>query len=166
MDRSRELIPIARRDNLIVQEVPEETLIYDLSNHKAHCLNRTAALVWKNCDGRQTIAQVARKLERELGMPVSTEVVWLAVHQLEKIELLQDVVESLPAAPRISRREVVRRLGITAAVALPLVTSILAPEAVQAASGCVGLDGRCETTADCCPGLECGDGFCFRPPPP
>lgn len=166
MEQTRRPIPAARQADLIIQEVPEETLVYDLKNHKAHCLNRTAALVWKHCDGKQTASEVARKVEKELGAPVSTEVVWLAVHQLEKKKLLQEPVERFYGASRVSRREVVRRLGITAAVALPLVTSILAPQAVQAASGCVGLDGRCETTADCCPGLECGDGFCFSPPPP
>lgn len=159
MEQTRRPIPAARQADLIIQEVPEETLIYDLKNHKAHCLNRTAALVWSECDGKQTASEIARKVERELSAPVSTEVVWLAIHQLEKRGLLQEPVERLAGATRISRREVVRRLGITAAVALPLVTSILAPQAVQAASGCAGFHESCEVLP-CCPGLNC-DGICF-----
>lgn len=157
MEQTRLPIPAARQADLIIQEVPEETLVYDLKNYKAHCLNRTAALVWKHCDGKHTAEQVARKLGREMGAPVSTEVVWLAVRQLEKRKLLQEPVERLPGAARISRREVVRKLGITAAVALPLVTSILAPQAVQAAS-CAGPEEIC-TTLPCCEGT-CIDGRC------
>ena len=40
-------LPRARTSELIVKELPDETLVYDLANDKAHCLNHTAALVWK-----------------------------------------------------------------------------------------------------------------------
>ncbi len=51
---SKQPLPVARHKNLIVKELPDETLIYDLDSDKAHCLNQTAALVWKNCDGTRS----------------------------------------------------------------------------------------------------------------
>lgn len=158
MEQDQRLIPAARSADLIIEEVPGETLIYDLKSHKAHCLNSTASLVWKHCDGKQTAEQVARRMEAELGAPVSIELVWLAVDRLEKLRLLEKPVERAPGAARISRREVVRRLGVTAAIALPLVTSIRAPMALQAVSGCGGAGAPCGNPGNppCCMGLACG----------
>jgi hypothetical protein len=43
--------PEARKDGLVIQDLPEEILVYDLNTNKAHCLNQTAAYVWQACDG-------------------------------------------------------------------------------------------------------------------
>ena len=48
METTRALMPRARQDELVVEELPDETLVYDLKRHKARCLNRTAALVWQH----------------------------------------------------------------------------------------------------------------------
>ena len=45
-------LPRMREQGLITDELPDEILVYDLDRHKAHCLNRTAALVWRQCDGK------------------------------------------------------------------------------------------------------------------
>ena len=42
-------LPAAREARLLVRELAEEVLVYDEEGHRAHCLNRTAALVWKSC---------------------------------------------------------------------------------------------------------------------
>ena len=41
--------PKSRTDNLVVQEMNDEVLVYDLDSNKAVCLNETAAIVWKSC---------------------------------------------------------------------------------------------------------------------
>ena len=46
------IIPRARTDRLVIQDLPDETLVFDQLTNKAHCLNRTTALVWKHCDWR------------------------------------------------------------------------------------------------------------------
>jgi hypothetical protein len=159
MGNTRQLIPAARKDELVIQEVEGETLVYDLKSHKAHCLNRTAALVWKHCDRNQTVDEVARRVALELKAPVSREVVWLAIDQLEKLGLLEG---SMKRANAVSRRELVRRIGITAAVALPLVTSIIAPTAAQAAT-CGGVEAFCGgDNPPCCAGLVCCGGTCLE----
>jgi len=65
--------PKARTADLIVKELPEEVLIYDLKRDRAHCLNLTAAAVWKYCDGQTSPAEIARRLARTLGSDVVTD---------------------------------------------------------------------------------------------
>lgn len=54
-------IPRSREAGLVVQELHEEALVYDLERHKAHCLNQIAARVqnqptildgWRACEDR------------------------------------------------------------------------------------------------------------------
>ena len=62
MKKITPVAPKARKHELIVKELSDETLVYDETTHKAHCLNQTAALVWKFCDGRTSIPQMTRLL--------------------------------------------------------------------------------------------------------
>ena len=55
--------PKARQHGLVIQEMPDEVLVYDLDTNKAHCLNRSAALVWRSCDGNNTVADIVREFE-------------------------------------------------------------------------------------------------------
>lgn len=128
--------PIARKDKLVVQEMPDEVLVYDLNTHKAHCLNLTAAFVWNHCDGQFTVAEIANLLAQKKGTSISEEVVWLALKQLEKASLLQSPFAQPENGIRFSRREALRRWGAAAALSLPLVTSIVSPVAAAAASAC------------------------------
>ena len=151
--------PRARRDGLVIQELPDEVLIYDRDRDKAHCLNETAALVWKYCDGKTTVPKMAQRLERALNTAdVDEKVVWYALDQLSKDHLLED--NMLPPAVFVgmSRREMVRALGVAAVVAVPLVTSIVAPTPAQAAT-CLPTSAACTSSAQCCSGL-CSANVC------
>jgi hypothetical protein len=59
-------LPKARRNKLVIQELPDEVLVYDQERDKAHCLNQTAALVWKQCDGRTDVPTIAKRLQDEM----------------------------------------------------------------------------------------------------
>lgn len=159
------MLPHARHDQLVVQEVMDETLIYDLQTHRAHCLNETAAVVWRSCDGQTSLESIAETLrKRHTGFAAAeagaaAEVVALAVQQLDAIGLLHPV--AAPTAARISRREVARRLGLVGslAVLVPAITSIAAPTAAMAASPTCIQTGRACTFFDaCCNGRLCGSG--------
>lgn len=121
--------PNAREKGLVVQDLADETLVYDLERHKAHCLSRTAAAVWRLCDGKRDEAALARLLEKDLGTAADEDVVRLALRDLGRARLLQ---EPVAADARLSRRRLIQRLG--EAVALPLVVSIVSPTAAQAAT--------------------------------
>jgi hypothetical protein len=151
--------PQARTDGMVVREMADELLVYDTARDRAHCLNRTAALTWQHCDGQTNTREIALKLSRELSTTVSEEIVLFALAQLQKEGLLVEP-EQMPAAiwSRMSRREMVRTLGVAAAVAVPVVSSILAPNAAQAAT-CLPTGSACTTGAQCC-STVCTGGLC------
>jgi hypothetical protein len=159
MSRTNHSAPKARSEQLVIKELGDETLVYDEHSHEAHCLNRTAALVWRHCDGRTSAAKMAGLLSKEAGAPVSEQVVWLALGQLERSRLLEEPPARPARAEQVSRRELMRRLGVAAAFALPLVTSIVAPTPAEAQSKCAGPCESCEILP-CCGDLSC-DGICF-----
>lgn len=157
--KREQLSPEARKEGLVIRELGEEVLVYDLDRHKAHCLNRTAALVWQRCDGKTSVAQLGQQLETELKTRVDEEVVWLAVDQLDKSRLLKEKTSPDVTRVRLSRREVIKRVGLGTALALPLVSSIIAPTAAQAATVCssvVCAAGACPVGCVCTsPGSPC-----------
>ena len=155
----KQISPIARKKSLIIKELPSETLVYDLETDKAHCLNETAARVWKNCDGRQTVAQLRELTEKETNSPVPEEMVWLALDQLEQFKLLETAVSQPPQISGMSRRQMIRLVG-TAAIAVPVITSIVAPRPAQAQSlfppgTCCNSPGQC-ASGSCVQGGPCG----------
>lgn len=153
------LMPKARKHQLIIKELPDETLVYDLDTDKAHCLNDTAAKVWKNCDGKNSVTDISTSLAKETSLPIDEAVVWLALDQLKQFKLLAE----MPSAPAIfsgmSRRQVMRNIGI-AAVALPVIVSIIAPTSVSAAS----CGQVCTSPTDCPP--SCSTCAKLTPPSP
>jgi hypothetical protein len=153
--------PLARRDNLIVEELPGEVLVYDLNTDKAHCLNRTAALIWKNCDGEKTEGDLAALLQHELKTPMPMEVVVLGLEELAGYGLLQ-VDASAPPRAQVSRRRLIRNLGLTAAIALPVIMSLSVPAA--AGAGSVTNPCTANPRADGCPctlDSDCDSGDCI-----
>ena len=155
---STHVFPQAREDGVVVRELPDEVLVYDLERHKAHCLNSTAAAVWRHCDGQTAPDEIAARLAREAGVPVDEDVVWLALEDLSRLELLAAPV--VRPEPGLSRAQVVRRIGVAASVlAVPAVFSVLAPTASAAV---------CQQS--CGPGIQCTgtctscqSGICQRP---
>jgi len=142
-------LPRLRAEDLVIHDLPDEVLVYDKVRDQAHCLNETAALVWRACDGQLAPEEIARKLTRQLGAAVSEELVLLALAELEKIHLLERH-ESLPATSAgLSRRQLVRTLGLAAAVALPVVTTITVPTPAQAAT-CTPPGQPCNPVKLCC----------------
>ena len=139
--------PQARREGLVLRELPDELLVYDTTQHRAHCLNRTAADVFRHADGTRTVSDLGRLVVPAADPAEGEEAVRLAVERLGGAGLLEG---GLPVS---SRREFVRRVGIGAAILLPAVVSILAPTPAEAAvSNCV--DGPdCSIAANA--GLPC-----------
>ena len=158
-----QILPRARTQELVVRELPDEVLVYDLERHKAHCLNKTSALIWKHCDGRTTVSEAARLIEQEMNAPAGTDVVWLALRQLEKFHLLKERV----AQPRkVSRRDLILKYA-PAALTVPLILSISSPAAAAAASvppdPCIanpsGIGCPCAVDSDC-DTSNCNAGVC------
>lgn len=175
--------PLSRKDNLVIQEINGETLVYDLVTNKAFCLNETSALVWQACDGSKSTAEVSEFVSQKLNSPANEDLVWLALDQLKKEKLIENG-ESLPNHfAGMSRREVIKKVGLGTMFALPIVASVVAPTVVDAASivctlRCTTISGGvrqscncnavipvgqrdrgclCNAVGDCCPGLMCSN---------
>ena len=138
------MLPVRHQRKLLVEELSDETLIYDRARHQAHCLNKTAALVWKHCDGKTTVAQLAAMLRRELGVPVPTAVVTAALAELARARLL----EADPRAARpLTRRQAAGSMAVAGLAAV--VATVSAPTAAQA-----------QSAGDCCVNVsQCRGGF-------
>jgi hypothetical protein len=142
-------VPVARKQGLVVQEMPDEVLIYDLDTNKAHCLNQTAAFVWKSCDGKNTVKTITGLMQKEFAQKVDEDMVWLAIDQLSKESLLEAAVKTELSG--LSRREVIKRIGYGAAIALPVVAMLSFPTQALAAT-CPA--SQCGTQGTACGGGE------------
>ena len=162
-----ERLPRSRDANqLVLQELGDELLVYDRQQHRAHSLNRCAAEVFRRCDGHTSVADLRGALATA-GLDNGDEAIAMALAQLRTAGLLDE-----RAAPRsrsanaggaaaLRRRDALRKVGFIAgaAMALPLVQSIVAPSVAQAAS-CGALSTPCCGGTNCDPGLVCLGGTC------
>ena len=154
--------PIARKSGLVVQEVPDEVLVYDLESNKAHCLNQSAAMIWKSCDGTNSVSEIAKLVESQAGGKVTEDFVWLAIDQLSENNLLEKQIAS--SFEGTSRREVIKKIGLASMVAIPVIASLVAPQSALAAASC-----SCNNPSSCnnAPNVNCpsttncnGAGLC------
>lgn len=143
MDNSQ--YPVARKSGLVVQEMPDEVLVYDLNSNKAHCLNQTAASVWKACDGKTSISEIAA----HFGKGASEDLVWLAIDQLNESQLLESQIQSKFKGQ--SRRDVIKKIGLASIVAVPVIASLVAPQNALAAQSC-----NCVNNTQCTTGPNAG----------
>ena len=140
-------LPQARRDGLVVRELPEEVLVYDLETHEVHCLNQTAAAIWRHCDGETDPSEITFRLAREFSTPVDEDMVWVALEDLGQRQLLEAPV--VRPTPGLSRADVVRRATLVGAtLAVPAVFSAFAPTSSaavcgQPCSGSIPCTGTC-----------------------
>lgn len=145
--------PVARENGLVIQETGDEVLVYDLNNNKAHCLNKTAAFVWKSCNGRNTVENITGLIEKEFSQKVDEDLVWLALDQLSKESLLETSVKS--KIEGVSRRDVIKRIGFAAAIALPVVAMLSFPNQALAVSCSASFCGTANPGSGCSAGQLC-----------
>jgi hypothetical protein len=143
-------LPLARRDELDIQSVGGETLVYDKRTDKAYVLSPSAAAVWRACNGKRSVEDIANYLSRE--NPTTEQVVWYALGQLN--DLLAEPVTVPSAYAKLSRRQFLQRAGLVGgAVAIPIVVSIVAPAPAHAQSVtvfcCVCVSGDTEEMTSC-----------------
>src|SRR5690242_20230161 len=113
---------LARSEELVVEELDDGLLVYDLRTDRAHSLSAPAACVWRHCDGRTRLDGLAA------ATGLDPDVVARALDELHACDLL--------AAGGTTRREAtikVAKIG-GAAVTAPLIASLTVPATVAAAT--------------------------------
>src|SRR5690242_16004274 len=124
MREIQSMMPKARQEGLVLEEIGDEVVVYDKERHSFHSLDPTTALVWRHCDGQTSIPAIATWLSSKFGS-TSQSVVWLALEQLQRARLLCDQMPPARMENRISRRDVLRTLKFAGlALLLPAVRSI------------------------------------------
>jgi len=141
----------------LVQELESELLIYDLQTSKAFCLNETSAMVYQLCDGTKTIVEISDLMSRKLKTIVSEDFVRLALNELKKDNLLENSDELKDFFAGMSRREMVKKVGFASVIALPIISSVIAPSAAMTQSV-----AKLAINAACTAPLECQSGNCLN----
>ena len=149
-------LPSMRTANLVVKELSNEILIYDLEKNKAFCLNETARLIMDECDGVKSIDEAAESLNRKLKAGISEEMIWMVIEQLKNANFIKQEYEIPVQTTRVTRRKILQSAA-TLGIALPIITSLVAPTAAHAQSNCLGGEQSCinENDTSCCQGFIC-----------
>ena len=127
--------PLARKQDIYVEQLPNEVVLYDKTNHQAHCLNKTAFTVWQHADGTRSVDELSESLAGILGAPLTREATMVALEDLRNVNLLQ-IPPKLEGNPMPSRRDLGRKFalaGVSASL-LPFIASIAAPTPAMATS--------------------------------
>lgn len=129
------MLPRARNgDDLLVHPLDDEIVVYDVERHDAHKLNRTAALVWRNCNGSRTVGDLTALIRDEIDSEADETTVLHALDVLREARLLaDDAVLDQPDAE--NRRAFLRKLAVYGApAAVAVVWSISSPTVAYAQS--------------------------------
>jgi hypothetical protein len=147
-----------RTDDVVAEDLGDEVVVYDVRTQEAHLLSGSTAKLWRCAEG-----VAVQQLPVLMGGPAGgIQEVWEAIELMQAKGLLAERIE-VPASdtPGLSRRQILKRMGI-AAVALPAITTLLSQQPAAAACGrtagqtCSNL-GQTGGSAngDCCSGRTC-----------
>ena len=150
------MLPKARTEKLLVTDLDNEVVVYDVVAQRAHNLNPTAAFVWRHANGETTVRDMAGALAQELDLPEDENLVWLALGRLGDAGLL---TEPVPSRKGVTRRQVMKKLAAAGVAMVPLVSSIAAPTPAMGQSVSNGgngvVDRQCGGQPD---GTACDNG--------
>ncbi|MBI4377722.1 MAG: PqqD family protein [Nitrospinae bacterium] len=61
-----------RRNDLLIRDIEDESIIYDHTNNTVHSLNITAKFIWDFCDGRHELSEIAREITTKFNVDLNT----------------------------------------------------------------------------------------------
>jgi coenzyme PQQ synthesis protein D (PqqD) len=146
----RSIAPRARNEELVIEELDDELLLYDLRTDAAHCLDPQATAIWRACDGTASVAEIAA------ATGTTDEAVEHTLADLAE----RDLVEGIGYHSRRDAFKYALTAGAVG-VALPIVKSIVAPTAAQAQS-CLADGSTCSVDSECCSN-NCNVAVCGPP---
>jgi Coenzyme PQQ synthesis protein D (PqqD) len=138
---------------LLVNELELETIVFHVESNKSHLLNDTSSRIWNLCDGEHSVKELRRLLSEELEEVVAEDTVLDALKQLADAGLINEAPpEDNVLSALYTRRETLTR---AAAVAAPLVLSVVAPAPAAAQSAAVVIPAACMSCAMFNPSNTC-----------
>jgi len=126
--------PLARKNGIFAENLPEEVVLYDKTHDKVHCLNKTAAAVWENSDGSKTVDELMRVVKAENGAPADRKLVLQALQELEAAGLMEAGSAMVSEASLTSRREAVGKIAMAGSALVATIVAA-APKAHASTTG-------------------------------
>ena len=156
--------PVARSEDLLVEEIHDETVVFDTRTREAHCLSPLAAVVFAHCDGETSTDDLVTLASDRLGEPVDADRVRGALAQLDERSLLADSGQQ----DGVSRRQMIKKSAVAGGLvaSAPLITSVFPPTAAAAQTATCGGPPPLPTVL-CCPcttGSGTNKDECCQPP--
>lgn len=167
--------PLPRvRPGLLRHELDGQVLIYDAREDRVHLLDTTTGHVFELLEqGGRTRDGIVSELATRMNTIESESLLQLSLDELRKADLLDDVSATVPALSDITRRELIRKVGLAGAAAflVPAIATLTATPA-QAQASCIAQNQTCLRggAISCCHPLTCqninsfGIGTCLPPP--
>lgn len=145
------ILPKARNSEIVEQDLGQELLIYDLRIDKAYTLNETSKIVFKACGTRCTFDELTRRQK------FTDDLIYLALDGLRANNLIENYQSTHFAG--LSRREIIKKVGLASMIALPVIVGMTAPMAANAASLLLANNAACTQPA-AGNSQECASGNC------
>jgi len=149
--------PLARAIDLVVTETGGEVMVYDTAVHHIHHLNQVTAVIWRLCDGRQSVGDLVRLASLDLGEDIDESVVRVALTKLDDANLLEGPLDPALRPKGTSRRSLMKKAAIASTI--PAIVSISAPTAAAASSQCVN-PGMAPAGTSCFANSACCSDLC------
>ena len=149
------ILPRIQKENIVVQHLNDEVLIYFFDTNKAICLNSTSAAVFNHCDGKTTFDELKSKYK------FTDDLIHFTLDKLNSNNLLKDYNLNEHFAG-LSRRDVIKRIGLGSMVALPVISAMIAPSAANASSTGAATLAACTPAAPAGTSTQCQSGNCYN----
>ena len=141
-------LPQCRSGDYSLERLHGEAVLYEHDRDRAHWLSADALVVWDACQRGDEVAAVRRRLAERHGRERGDELFAAALGELVSRNLVE------PAPPRLSRRWLLRRAAVGAA----LVATLAAPPAL-AQMTCIRSGNPCPAPPKrCCSSVCDGAG--------
>jgi D-alanyl-D-alanine dipeptidase len=103
------------RDQLIVENLGNDLMIYDQKRNRAFCLHQNVTFIWQRCDRKTTVGELAAKLLHSAGATIDEKVVQFALQTLSQ-DGLPEPSTFEPVSPHgMTRLQVMQKIGVRAA---------------------------------------------------
>jgi hypothetical protein len=117
--------PKARKSKLLIRKVGNETVVYDTKTHNALALNELTTAVWEVCTGKSDASSLLEIIRCSGLVNAVDQVVLMAIDQLNRAGLLKTSTETNETdKTSLTRREMIRLIGIKSVAALPAISII------------------------------------------
>ena len=85
-----------RAENVVFRETEGEGILYQVEEGKVHVLNGTAYTIWKQCDGKHTMEEIAKVLTETFRVDVQTALkdVKKSMEEFKALKLLRETEDS------------------------------------------------------------------------